>query len=267
MTSEYQAMSDTDAYEHSEHESSRPSATTASALLRSRSAVAKKADPAPSTSFENEPELLNYADGAQVPDSVYKKIRRNLHLKKTDRERFREEGVRRRQARKYEPSMEFSRVSAHCVCESFELADILNTLISSKKSHVGKPVLYTDVICFKDVCARAHRLALCLRPCPILTSRIYRVPFAVQGPRRRFCLFIRSSRLLGVLRGRGASLLARHQAFADGQPRGARIRRFPCTIAPIPAAFIFCLFSSMFLRSFTLCSKSSFFEIHSSRMA
>ena len=102
--------------------------------------------------YASDPELFVNETGAPVemPDSIYKKIRRNLHLKKTDRERFREEGMRRRQARKIEPATEFSRVSAHCVCESFELTDILSWLMSNRKTLGSKPTLYTDVICFKD---------------------------------------------------------------------------------------------------------------------
>jgi uncharacterized Rmd1/YagE family protein len=104
------------------------------------------------TNYASDPELFAVDNTRQAenlpPDSIYKKIRRNLHLKKSDRDRFREEGARRRQARKYEPATEFSRASAHCVCESFELTDILNTLLSSRKSQVGasKPTLYTDVV-------------------------------------------------------------------------------------------------------------------------
>ena len=50
----------------------------------------------------------------------------------------------------FEPQAEFSRVSAHCVCESFELTECLSLI--SRKSHMGgastKPALYVSSVCY-----------------------------------------------------------------------------------------------------------------------
>ena len=70
-------------------------------------------------------------------------------MKKIDRTRFREEGAKRRQFRKQEESEELSRVTAYCQCDSFELTDILS-MFSLKESVAPKPVLFSDVICFRD---------------------------------------------------------------------------------------------------------------------